>query len=38
MPAISAAKGGTWQPYKKLFAIPRTELEFNRNLEQNSGY
>jgi starch-binding outer membrane protein, SusD/RagB family len=38
MPAISAAKGGTWQPYKKLFAIPRTELEFNPNLEQNPGF
>lgn len=38
MPSIAAAKGGTWEPYKKLFAIPRTELEFNRNLEQNPGH
>lgn len=38
MPSISAAKGGNWQPYKKLFPIPLKEMELNPNLEQNSGY
>lgn len=38
MPSVAAAKGATWQPYKKLFPIPFVELQLNPNLVQNPGY
>jgi starch-binding outer membrane protein, SusD/RagB family len=38
LPSIAAAKGATWQPYKKLLPIPLADLELNRNLVQNPGY
>jgi hypothetical protein len=38
MPGISAAKGATWYPYKKLFPIPQNEIDLNVNLEQNPEY
>jgi starch-binding outer membrane protein, SusD/RagB family len=31
-------KGGTWEPYDKLYPLPLLELEKNPNLTQNSGY
>lgn len=38
MPAITAAKGGTWRPEYKLWPIPANEILTNVNLEPNPGY
>lgn len=38
MPAIAAAKGGTWDDYKKLFPIPQNDINTNANLKQNPEY
>ncbi|UYQ90968.1 RagB/SusD family nutrient uptake outer membrane protein [Chitinophaga horti] len=38
MPAITAAKGGSWEVYKKLFPFPLNETLLNTNLKQNDQY
>lgn len=38
MTTVTAAKGGTWQPYKLLWPIPDKDLATDVNLKQNEGY
>ncbi|GEP97646.1 membrane protein [Chitinophaga cymbidii] len=38
MPAITTAKGGSWESYKMLFPLPQNEVLLNTNLEQNDEY
>ncbi|GEP98907.1 RagB/SusD family nutrient uptake outer membrane protein [Chitinophaga cymbidii] len=38
MPAISTAKGATWQPHLIVLPLPQTEIELNTNLVQNLDY
>lgn len=38
MNIVAPQKGGTWSPYKALYPIPRSEIEKNSNLVQNTGY
>ena len=38
MPAITIAKGGTWQSTDKLFPIPATDTLYGPNLTQTLGY
>jgi len=38
MPAITAAKGGTWNTNKQLFPIPLSELTSDVFIKQNPGY
>jgi hypothetical protein len=35
---VTQLKGGTWEPYKKLYPIPFSEIQSNANLSQNIGY
>ncbi|MBS1602162.1 MAG: RagB/SusD family nutrient uptake outer membrane protein, partial [Bacteroidetes bacterium] len=36
--AVLGAVKMNWQPYKALFPVPRTQLQFNNQLVQNAGY
>jgi hypothetical protein len=40
MPAVCTAKGGAWQPYKKLLPLPFEEIRDNPSIagHQNQGY
>lgn len=38
MKVITPLKGGTWNIYKALWPIPQSELLYNINMSQNSGY
>jgi hypothetical protein len=38
MPAVTAAKGGTWNDEWELYPVPLTDLETDRALVQNPGY
>ncbi|MFT3749125.1 MAG: RagB/SusD family nutrient uptake outer membrane protein [Agriterribacter sp.] len=38
MPAISTAKGGSWESTDKFFPIPVSEIDLNHHLIQNEGY
>ncbi|RYE18194.1 MAG: RagB/SusD family nutrient uptake outer membrane protein, partial [Sphingobacteriales bacterium] len=35
---LAPLKGNGWQPTDVLYPIPQTQIDLNRNLEQNSGY
>jgi hypothetical protein len=38
MPAVTAAKGGTWNDNWELYPVPLTDLQSDVNLVQNPGY
>lgn len=38
MPAVTAAKGGTWNDQWELYPVPLTDMEANSALTQNPGY
>jgi starch-binding outer membrane protein, SusD/RagB family len=38
MPAVTAAKGGTWNDEWELYPVPLTDLQSDLNLTQNPGY
>ncbi len=38
MPAVTAAKGGTWNDEWELYPVPLTDLQADLNLSQNPGY
>lgn len=38
MMVVCPEKGGTWAPYKRVYPIPISEFQYNRNLKQNDGY
>lgn len=38
MKSVAVDKGGTWADYKKLWPIPRSEINVNPQLKQNTGY
>lgn len=38
MPAVTTAKGGSWNANWQYYPIPLREIELNNNLKQNNGY
>ena len=38
MAKVSPAKGGTWASFKRVYPIPKSEFQYNKNLQQNEGY